>query len=309
MTINDLIPTLLQQTVFVEKPLVLIDVGASGEVHAEWKSIAKYAHCIAFDADSRDFQTETNNSEFKKLYLINAIVSDKEDAKTKFYLTKSPYCSSALAPIDSELSNWSFSGLFEIEKEIDLDNKSLKTVISEKQIEYVDWFKTDSQGIDLRLFKNLPTSIQKNMIVAEFEPGFIDAYKNEDKIADLLVHLETLPFWLSDCEVKGSQRINKATIAKHGLNPSSLNLRTSSCWAEFTYINTCENLDKRQLLAAIVFCLIKKQYGFVLDICVMLEGKIEASLLQSIEKLMLAELTKQPEKPSILSRIKSRLLS
>ncbi len=309
MTINDLIPLLLQQKVFVEKPLVLIDVGASGEVHAEWKPIAKYAHCIAFDADSRDFQTEVTNSEFKKLHLINAIVSDKEDSKTKFYLTKSPYCSSALAPIDSELSNWSFSQLFEIEKEINLDNKSLKTVISEKQIEYVDWFKTDSQGIDLRLFKNLPINIQKNIIVAEFEPGFIDAYKGEDKIADLLVQLEALPFWLSDCEVKGSQRINKATITKYKLNPLQLNLRTSSCWAEFTYINTCEGLDTRQLLTAIVFCLIKKQYGFVLDICTRLEGKVENSLLRNIEQLMLAELTKQPEKPSILSRIKSRLLS
>ncbi|MBC7695253.1 MAG: hypothetical protein H7141_07400 [Burkholderiales bacterium] len=307
MTYNTLINKILELPEFVEKPLVLIDIGASGQVHAEWKDIAKYSYCIAFDADSRDFNTNTDNSGFKKLYLINAIVSDKEDSKTKFYLTKSPYCSSALKPIDKELSNWFFNNLFEIDKEIDLDNKSLKTVISEKQITYVDWFKTDSQGIDLRLFKNLPQSIQENTIVAEFEPGFIDAYEGEDKIADMLTYMEKLPFWMSDCDVKGTQRISVAARNKYNLTSPNLNLRVSSCWAEFSYVNTCAKLHKRELLASIVFCLIKKQYGFVLDICVKLEGILDKSLLTKIERLMLNEITQMPKPPSLIKRIKSRL--
>lgn len=304
---SDLIKKILEQNVFSEKPLMLIDIGASGQVHAEWKEIAQYSNCIAFDADSRDFSTDTDNSGFKKLFLINAIVSDKEDKKTKFYLTKSPYCSSALKPIESELLNWSFHQLFEVEREVDLDNKSLKTVLAEKQIDYIDWFKTDSQGIDLRLFKNLPLSVQENAIIAEFEPGFIDAYQGEDKISDLLAYIEKLPFWLSDCEVKGTKRISAATLTKYKLNAEKVNLRNSSCWAEFTYINTCSNLQKRELLVAVVFCIIKKQYGFALDICAKLEGKIEQKLLSEIEGFLLTELTKVPPKPSVLRKIKSRL--
>lgn len=306
MEINALIDEILNLQPFKDKPLVLVDIGASGQVHQEWKEIAKYSHCLAFDADSRDFSTNTDNSGFKKLYLVNAIVSDKEEPRTKFYLTKSPYCSSILKPISGELSNWAFSNLFEVEQEIDLDNKSLKNSINEKGLNYIDWFKTDSQGIDLRLFKNLPQAIQEKVLVAEFEPGFIDAYEGEDKIVDLLNYIEKLPFWMSDCEVKGTQRISLAAITKYQLNPGNLNLKVSSCWAEFTYINTCKNVGERELLAAIVFCLIKKQYGFILDLCLMLEGKMDKTLLSKIEKLMVMELNKTPKKPSIVKRITSR---
>jgi hypothetical protein len=304
---NNIINQILELNIFIEQPLVLIDIGASGELHTEWKEIAKYSNCIAFDADSRDFSTDTTNSKFKKLHLINAIVSDKEDEKTKFYLTKSPYCSSVLKPVENELSNWWFNKLFEIEREIDLDNKSLIKVITEKEITYVDWFKTDSQGIDLRLFKNLPLSIQKKTIIAEFEPGFIDAYEGEDKIPEMLIYMETLPFWMSDCQVKGTQRISKESINKYNLNTNSINLRESSCWAEFTYINTCLNLNKRELLVAVVFCLIKRQYGFVLDICNKLEGQIGEDLLNQIKNNVLIELNIQPKKSSIIKRIKEKL--
>lgn len=304
-----MIDEIMKLPIFIEKPPMLIDIGASGNVHAEWELIAKYAECIAFDADSRDFDENADKSGFKKLHLINSIVSDKEDNKTKFYLTQSPYCSSALKPIKKELSNWAFAKLFEVENEIDLVNKSLKTILNEKKIEYIDWFKTDSQGIDLRLFKNLPFSIQEKIIVAEFEPGFIDAYEGEDKISDLLSYIDRLPFWMSDCDVKGTQRISEATVRKYNLNISKLNLRISSCWAEFTYINTCEKLGTRELLLAIVFSIIKKQFGFALDICSKIEGKVEAKLYLSLEKYLLNELNKEPSKPSIIHRIKNRLLS
>ena len=50
---------------FNDKPPVLIDIGASGEIHPEWKLIAKHSICIAFDADTRDFNnSETNSDNF-----------------------------------------------------------------------------------------------------------------------------------------------------------------------------------------------------------------------------------------------------
>ncbi len=37
-------------------PPVLLDIGASGEIHKNWKFIAKHSICVAFDADKRDFE-------------------------------------------------------------------------------------------------------------------------------------------------------------------------------------------------------------------------------------------------------------
>ena len=43
-----------------------------------------------------------------------------------FYLTSSPYCSSSLKPDLANLKEWSFSELFNIEKEVILKTVSFK---------------------------------------------------------------------------------------------------------------------------------------------------------------------------------------
>ena len=53
--------------------------------------------------------------------------------------------------------------------------------MKELEIKSFDWFKTDSQGTDLRLFKSIGETLIPKIIVAEFEPGFINSYLGEDK--------------------------------------------------------------------------------------------------------------------------------
>jgi len=53
-----LIDKVLTRKEFEDKPPVLLDIGASGTIHKKWKRIAKYSICIAFDADTRDFNPE-----------------------------------------------------------------------------------------------------------------------------------------------------------------------------------------------------------------------------------------------------------
>jgi hypothetical protein len=310
MNFEQLTEAILALPAFKGKPPVLIDIGASGQIHTEWTAIAKHSVCIAFDADSRDFNNSENNSGYARLHLVNAIVSDKADDSTAFYLTSSPHCSSSLPPVTGELDHWSFSDLFKVEKTVELKNVSLGKTLSERNIDYVDWYKTDSQGIDLRLFKALPLQVQKNVLVAEFEPGFINAYEGEDKISGLLPYMETLPFWMSDCLVKGSQRISKDTLEKYHLPAGKLNLRNSACWAEFCYINTGEHFQsERELLLTLIFSCIKKQYGFALDLLVKLRNRIDPDLHEQAELLLLAELRALPEIPreGFLTRLKNAI--
>ncbi|HMH32288.1 MAG TPA: hypothetical protein VK543_04615, partial [Puia sp.] len=90
-----IIDTVLQSPCFADQPPVLIDIGASGELNAKWKAIAKYAICIAFDADDREFQiTEQVNKNYKKLISFNRIVTTEQFEQADFYLTASPFCSS-----------------------------------------------------------------------------------------------------------------------------------------------------------------------------------------------------------------------
>lgn len=253
----------------INAPPVLIDIGASETIHAKWKQIAEYSICIAFDADEREFSfIEKKSSGFRNLYIYNCIVSDKKEDKIDFYLTKSPYCSSTLEPDNEALNQWSFADKFEVEKKISLNNTTLSKVLNDLNINRVDWFKTDSQGIDLRLFKNLPLEIQDKVIVAEFEPGFIDAYKGEDKLYDILKYMDEKNFWISDFITKGAHKLEPSFInsfSKNDLNNKlvSFSHRRSPGWAEVTYINAFNSdLSMREYLLGWVFSIVHKQYGF-----------------------------------------------
>jgi Methyltransferase FkbM domain len=269
----NIIEKILSRDEFVNNPPVLVDIGASGKIHPKWKKIAKYSVCIAFDADDRKFgYVENVASGFKKLYVYNCIVSDKESDKIDFFLTKSPYCSSTLEPDSVALAEWSFADKFIVEKKIRLNNTTLPKVLENLKINKIDWFKTDSQGIDLRLFKSLSNEIQDKVIVAEFEPGFIDAYKSEDKLYNIVGYMSSINFWLSGFITKGTERLTQSDLS--GITQNNLlkkfiqfSHRRSPGWAEMTYLNTFKNSNTiRDYLLGWVFSVIHKQYGFSLKL-------------------------------------------
>ena len=211
MKLSTIIKKIASREDIQSKPPVLIDIGASEKLNVIWKTIAPFSICIAFDADKREFDyIEKSDSVFKKQYVFNKIVVASTDKKTQpFYLTQNPYCSSLLKPDAESLKQFHYSGLFEIKEILEIEVIELKSVLSQLNINYVDWFKSDSQGTDLRLYASLNNQIQNNALVLEFEPGFIDAYIGEDKLVDILNYMEKKNFFLTNFTVKGALRIGK----------------------------------------------------------------------------------------------------
>jgi len=254
----------------LSSPPVLVDIGASGTIHKKWNPIAKYAICIAFDADSRDFEIcESEDKGWRKLYSMNRLVASEAAEEMDFYLTHSPHCSSSLAPDKEALKPWAFSPLFEVDNVVKLPSVDLQSALLKAGVDYIDGYKTDSQGTDLRIFNSLPTEIIDKILIAEFEPGIIDAYQGEDKLHHLLAHMEKEPFWISKMEIKGSQRINH-------LDFKSLNyfqqrgigsfLKMAPGWCEISYLNKMEigEMTLREYLLAWVFASLSSEHGFAL---------------------------------------------
>jgi hypothetical protein len=254
-----------------EQPPVLVDIGASGEIHEKWKRIAAHSICLAFDADDREmsFQEKTNSG-FKKLITINRIVSDQPTAEIDFYLTASPFCSSTLEPDMNALAQWPFQDLFKVEKVVKLKSTQLADALKNAGLSYIDWMKTDTQGTDLRIFKSLPDDIRQRVVVAEFEPGIIDAYKGEDKLYQLIGYMTGSAFFMSSLDVKGVQRISHKEIASwpdmqqrafkgsHKISPG---------WAEVCYINNFTgNHTSRDFLLGWLFATLEKQYAFASEV-------------------------------------------
>lgn len=310
-----LLAKIFEHKLIQDKPPVLIDIGASGQILEDWNSFEKYSICIAFDADSREMQfVEKESSFYKKLVVYNCVVTDTHKAQIDFYLTKAPYCSSALCPDNQKLSVWDFNELFEIEKKIVLNARNLNEVLKEQNITYIDWFKTDSQGTDLRLFKSLDENIVNKIIVADFEPGFIDAYITEDKLYSILAHMDKLPFWLTGCNVKGCLRLNKELKQLYLGKDQQLNLKESPGWAEISYFNNFRNIDcfgKRELLLGCAFAIQKKQLGFALELAETGKQKFPDPVFSAIFDNVLKEVfISKPiiEKPTLKERIKMKAI-
>ncbi|WP_338793201.1 hypothetical protein [Bernardetia sp. MNP-M8] len=257
MKLETIISKISQLEEIQTNPPILVDVGASGALIPQWKNIAHFSICIAFDADDREFEfIQKESNDFKKLFIFNRIVTDKlkkgQDEAT-FYLTKNPYCSSLLEPFDSKgekMESYYYADYFEVEKQINLKAITLNDALKQVKVPQIDWFKTDSQGIDLRLFTSLSKELQDKTIVAEFEPGFIDVYKGEDTIIDVLQELKQNPlFFLTEFDVKRVVQLPQYTFQR--LYPTKIKqdaalnaLRTIPAWSEMTYMN---NLKKDKL--------------------------------------------------------------
>lgn len=268
-----LIDRVLSSAEFAERPPVLVDVGASGGIHAPWRQIARHAICIGFDPDDRDFSTATGNRGFRECHVVRAIVTDRDAPECAVHLTKSPYCSSTLRPRSEVLAGYAHAGLFEVVGTASVPSVRLNTVLAAHGLDRIDWLKTDSQGLDKRVFESLSPAERRRVLVVELEPGILDGYEGEDKLADILEAFSTPDFWCASLVAKGAVRGSAGVLARHlgeAMLPSlPVTERTGAGWAEIEYINTFVDPGLhtvRDLLLGWVFTTLRGHHAFALEL-------------------------------------------
>jgi hypothetical protein len=189
----NVVDKVLRRPEFEEYPPVLVDVGASSGVNPVWRALAKYSVCVAFDADDRGMgQTCRDSKLYKQLHVYDRILTSGSETMSDFYLTQDAPCSSMPPPNTKSLSAWEFADRFLVVGKQTVPTTNLKNVLTQLNLSRVDWFKTDSQGIDLRLFLSLDDALVQKVLVAEFEPGIIDAYQGDDKLWTLMSSMHEL---------------------------------------------------------------------------------------------------------------------
>jgi hypothetical protein len=138
----------------------------------------------------------------------------------------------------------------------------------------VDWFKTDSQGTDLRLVASLGENLLGRVLAVDVEPGILDAYRGEDKLADVLQFMDRQRFWLCQMTARGSVRLKPEYLAElGGLYRRLLShaVPVAPGWAEMTFLNSFPAgaaLTLREWLLGWVIATLHKQHGFALDLAV-----------------------------------------
>ena len=167
-------------------------------------------------------------------------------------------------------------------------------VLKNASIDYIDWLKIDTQGTDLRLFKSIPENIKQHILVAEFEPGIIDAYKGEDKLHELIAYMSGLnSFFMSSIDVKGVQKINHQTLERFSIHAKNFarTQRISPGWGEVSYMNTMAGPhNTRDYLLAFAFALVETQYGFALEIAELAERNTSDVFFSELKKYALKKI-------------------
>ncbi len=268
-----LLREILSRPEFEAEPPVLVDVGASGEIHGDWRALAPFSICLAFEPDARERGwIERSGSGFRRLVVYRAIASDRDAPEAELHLTRSPYCSSTLKPRADRLAAWAFHDRFEVTGTARVPAVTLGHALAEQGLERVDWFKTDSQGTDLRLFLSLGEARARRTLAVQMEPGILEAYEGEDTLADSLARLPSLGFWVSELHLRGTARLSaraRAALASGAQAHAGRTLKVSPGWGEATFLNALEGeWSVRDRLLAWVIASLRQQHGFALELAI-----------------------------------------
>jgi hypothetical protein len=257
---------------------VLIDIGASGPHREIWQLVAAQSVLVRFDPDLRDI-LDLDGTGYRRAVTVNeAVTADSGAQEVPFYLTRSPYCSSTLRPDIASLSDYIYTDLFHVERQVHVKASTLESVLQRLSIDRLDWFKTDSQGTDLRLFNSIPKALRVRVLCVEVEPGILDAYQGEDHFVDVHRELKKQGFWLTEAKVCGTTRVRQSTLAHLKSTGAAVDAyeigrkcAVTPGWVEATYLRDLRHLEQHKAppgdyVVLWAFALMVRQWGFALDV-------------------------------------------
>lgn len=311
-------------------PLVLVDVGSSGGVPSIWRPLGKHATYVAFEPDARDTR-DTSGGDFGRVVYVNKAIAPAEAGDTvRFYLTRSPYCSSTLRPNPKVTESFLSAEKFIVEGETTAPATTLADAIRSQRLSHVDWLKIDTQGTDLKVFRSLPEDMRNGVLAVDLEPGLRGAYSNEELFSDVHGAMIREGMWLSRMEVLGFPRMRKATLDQWASrSPLTEEIITKSVrrtpgWVECRYLRTLESLaerrehvGRREYLALWLFAYADQQYGYCLDIAIEFGRRFpEDPLVKIMSDLPLAQIDaayaracERSRKLSLVARVNRKVRS
>ena len=191
--------------------LTLVDVGASGGTPRIWRELAAHSVYVGFDPDAREIREERARG-FRRAVYINKAVGTAASGEVRFYLTRSPYCSSTLLPNTRVTESFLSADSFTIQGECTAPVTTVAEAIKRLGLSHVDWLKVDTQGTDLSIFKSLPDNMRGSLLAVDLEPGLRGAYVGEELFSDVHAVMQKEGFWLSRMDVLGFPRMRKSTL-------------------------------------------------------------------------------------------------
>jgi FkbM family methyltransferase len=268
---------------------VLMDVGASGAPPPIWADIAPHSIYIGFDPDLREIHEDKVAGYHHSVILNEAVTSQADSQEVRFYLTRSPFCSTTLDPNPAATAPWLEQDLFDVEGCATVRATTIDSALTRLNMSRIDWIKLDTQGTDLRILKSISPDVFSRVMAVDTEPGLIRIYQGEDMFVDIHRELTEKGFWLSGMHTGGFLRMRRATLDALRRSNADIDdtyvreaVRTSPAYIEARYLRTIECLaehetSEHEYMLLWIFALTDLQLGFALDLSIEYERKFGAT--------------------------------
>ena len=160
--------------------VVLVDIGAAGEVEPRWKPFTNSLNYVGFEPDERTRKIIRNQSKYFKTYQILPHALSNKFSRLKFNLCKKPQVSSLYQPNFPFLDKFPDPKRFEIEETVSVDCIPLDSI----GLPRIDFLKIDIQGAENDVLKGA-TSTLDSILGLELEVEFLELYKGQPLFGDI----------------------------------------------------------------------------------------------------------------------------
>lgn len=263
----------------LEKPLVLVDLGASVLTPPVWRALQPYAHYIGFDPDA-EHTTHVAREAFQKATLLHYAIGATA-GEAQFYELAYHQSSSLLRPTDWA-QDYHFAHYFEIKRVTPVTVKTLDEALGETGIKRVHWLKTDVQGMDYAVYASLSPSLRAGLLAYDVELGLSALYEGEVPFGTAHERVLADGFWLAQLQPQGGWRLGPKARQWLKTNPDlpwdiveRSTPRTPS-WVDARYLRTLASLAAQRApqsdyVLLWVASVLSAQYGYALDVALTID--------------------------------------
>ena len=151
-------------------PLTIVDIGASGGIHARWSALPCGLRAVLFEPDPREFDTLTSMAP-DNWTVINSALSDRS-GDIEFRLARKQPVSSVYPPNRAILEKCPDPERFHTVKTIKIRADTLDNQLKANGIQDVDFIKIDAEGYALPILKGGGESFRAVIVYLSY--GYFD---------------------------------------------------------------------------------------------------------------------------------------
>lgn len=278
----------------LNKNILYCDVGARWGLGEPWSYIKNYLDVIYFEPDREEYENLKGKMKDGDFGFDCALYSSSQ--KIDLNLTKARECSSVLEPNFDIIKNYpnELLKMYEIEKKVIVDAKSLDQISVENDNFSMDFMKLDVQGAELEILKGGEKFLSKNIIGMEIEVEFQKLYIDQPLFSDIDSYvtnkLKLELFDLSKHYCKYKTGINKFSKKGQLVFGDALYLRSP-----FKILEWCSTLNKTVAIDKIISaCIIGYLYGYIdYSLAIISQNGIEDYLnddeIKNLKKFLLSK--------------------